>query len=155
EDVIATEHLRTGDERTAAPVLDHIAFKKRAGTSNFIDAKMSRTLNGVAGQVAETCGVASDSPVPAADSESLQGHLLRVLDIDDRQASVGVVDNRRTLLGDQCQSIHTLNHQISLATARNSYPVRALRIGFRQQVQDLTNRFVFVAIHSETHCRSV
>ena len=52
------------------------------------------------------------------------------------------------VLGDQRQSIHTLNHEVSFATARNVDRVRPLRIGDRKQVQGFTNGFVFVAIHA-------
>ena len=90
EDVIAAEHLRTiAHECTAAPiVLDHIAFKKGMGTTAYTYTKMSGTiLNGVASQVADTCGVAYDSPVPAVDGESLHGHTTRVLNIHDHGVS--------------------------------------------------------------------
>ena len=84
EDVIAAEHFPTTvNECTATPVLDHIAFKKSVGTFKYIDTKPSRTLNRVAGQVAETCGTAQNTLRPAVDGESLQGYPLRVLDIQD------------------------------------------------------------------------
>src|SRR5438445_8731200 len=42
-----------------------------------------------------------------------------------------------------------------MATARNSYPVRPLRVGLRKQTQGFTNGFMFVAVHAEIGCPSV
>src|SRR5207253_6414598 len=152
EDVIAAEHLRTTvNECTATPVLDHIAFKKSAGTFNYIYTKPSRTLNRVAGQVAETCGTAQDTLRPAVDGESLQGYTLRILNVHDRQGPAGGIRDRCAFLRNKRQPIHTLNHQSFFALTGNNYGVWPLRIA-RQHMQGSANRVVPVTIHVKIDC---
>src|SRR5882762_3522135 len=104
-------------------------------------------LNRVASQVADTCVITQDSADAAVDGESLHGHAVRVLNIHNRPTSVGTIGNRGALFGDQRQSIHALNQYVLSATTRNSYSIRPLWIGNRQEFHCLVNRFFVVAIH--------
>src|ERR1700681_4204920 len=103
-------------------------------------------LNRVPSQVADTCGITQDSAA-AVDGESLHGHAVRVLNIHDRQVSVGAIGDRGPGFSDQCQSIHTSNHEVSLAIAQNGDLVWPLRIGSRKQTQSFMKGFVSVTIH--------
>src|SRR5713101_1473827 len=105
------------------------------------------TLNRVASQVADTCGATVHAPGTAVNGETLQGHAVRVLNVHDRQASVGTIRDRGALLGDQRQSIHALNQDVLSATAYNRYRIRPLRIGSRQKFHGLVDRFFPIAIH--------
>src|SRR6266567_4634028 len=101
-------------------------------------------LNRVAREIAHTCRTAIDSRATAVDGESLQGHAARVLNVHDRQASAGKICDGGTILGNQRQSIHALNHYVVFAAAYNSYRIRPLRIATCQKLHGLVNRFFLV-----------
>jgi len=63
--------------------------------------------------------------------------------------------DRGAILGNQCQSIHTLNDDVFFASARNGYRARPFRIANRNQMEGFTDGIVFVAIDANIRCLSV